>query len=191
MNLSMNERKFSEELAQPTTSNSQIDWNVNLVIQLWDTGRSQWPRGLTRRSAAASLLRLWVRIPPGAWMSVSFECCVLSGGGISDELITRPEESYRTWCVVVWDLETSWRRRPWPTGGCRAKNNDGASNLINHFDTAIGLLSLQISWMNNRCLKKILDIWRSVKAIRLYESLTLNYVYRDRLPTHTRTHRYI
>ena len=32
--------------------------------------RSQWPPGLRRRSAAARLLRLWVRIPPGAWMSV-------------------------------------------------------------------------------------------------------------------------
>jgi len=32
---------------------------------------------------------------------------VLSGGGLCDELITRPEESYRLWCVVVCDLETS------------------------------------------------------------------------------------
>jgi len=30
---------------------------------------------------------------------------VLSGGGLCDELITRPEESYRLWCVVVCDLE--------------------------------------------------------------------------------------
>jgi len=31
---------------------------------------------LLRRSAAAGLLRLWVRIPPGAWMSVvSVVCC--------------------------------------------------------------------------------------------------------------------
>ena len=28
--------------------------------------------------------------------------CVMSGGGLCDELITRPEESYRLWCVVVW-----------------------------------------------------------------------------------------
>jgi hypothetical protein len=28
-------------------------------------GWSEWPRGLRRRSAAARLLRLWVRIPPG------------------------------------------------------------------------------------------------------------------------------
>jgi len=29
---------------------------------------------------------------------------VLSGRGLCDELITRPEESYRLWCVVVCDL---------------------------------------------------------------------------------------
>jgi len=33
-------------------------------------------------------------------------CVVLSGRGLCDELITRPEESYRLWCVVVSDLET-------------------------------------------------------------------------------------
>jgi hypothetical protein len=33
------------------------------------------------------------------------ECCVLSGRGLCDELITRPEESYRLWCVFVCDLE--------------------------------------------------------------------------------------
>jgi len=80
-------------------------------------GRSQWPRGLRRRSTAARLLRSWVRMPPGAWTSVCCDCCVLSGRGLCDELITRPEESYRLWCVVVCDLETSWMRRPWPTGG--------------------------------------------------------------------------
>ena len=31
---------------------------------------------------------------------------MLSGRGLCDELITRPEESYRLWCVVVCDLET-------------------------------------------------------------------------------------
>ena len=79
--------------------------------------RFQWPRGLRRRSAAARLLRSWVRIPPGAWMFVCCECCVLSGRGLYDELITRPEESYRLWCVVVCDLETSRMRRPWPALG--------------------------------------------------------------------------
>jgi hypothetical protein len=27
------------------------------------------------------------KIPPGAWMSVSCECCVLSGRGLCDELV--------------------------------------------------------------------------------------------------------
>ena len=30
---------------------------------------------------------------------------MFSGRGLCDELITRPEESYRLWCVVVCDLE--------------------------------------------------------------------------------------
>ena len=72
---------------------------------------SQWPRGLRRRSSAARLLSLWVRFPPGAWIFVCCECCVLSGRGFCDRLITRPEESYRLWRVVVCDQETSKTRR--------------------------------------------------------------------------------
>jgi hypothetical protein len=68
--------------------------------------------------AAARLLRSWVRIPPEAWMSVCFECCVLSGRSPYEKLITRPEESYRLWCVVECDLETSCMRRSWPSGSC-------------------------------------------------------------------------
>ena len=36
---------------------------------------SQWPLGLRRRSAAARLLRSWVRIPPTAWMFVVSVVC--------------------------------------------------------------------------------------------------------------------
>jgi len=50
-------------------------------------------------------------------MSVCCECCVLSGRGLCDEPITRPEDSCRLCRVVLCDLETSWMRRPWPTGG--------------------------------------------------------------------------
>jgi len=84
---------------------------------MFPDSRSQWPRDLSRKCAAARLLRSWVRIPPGAWMFVCCECRVLSGRGLCDELITRPEESYRLWCVVVCDLETSRMRRPWPAVG--------------------------------------------------------------------------
>ena len=80
---------------------------------------SQWPRGLRRGSAAVRLLRLWVLYVVRVLYVVSVECgqvefCV--------GLITRPEESYRLWCVVVCDLDTSWMRRSWPTAGNRTKN---------------------------------------------------------------------
>ena len=38
---------------------------------------------------------------------------MLSGRGLCDELITRPEESYRLCCVVVCDLETSRMGAPY------------------------------------------------------------------------------
>jgi hypothetical protein len=38
----------------------------------------------------------------GGWMFVCCECCVLSGRGLCDELITRPEESYWLVCHCVW-----------------------------------------------------------------------------------------
>jgi hypothetical protein len=39
-------------------------------------------------------------------MFVCCVCCVLYGRGLCDELITRPEESYRMWRVVLCDQET-------------------------------------------------------------------------------------
>jgi hypothetical protein len=38
-------------------------------------------------------------------MFVCCVCCVLSGRSLCDELITRPEESYRLWRFVVCDHE--------------------------------------------------------------------------------------
>jgi len=82
-------------------------------------GRFYCMRMSRPRSTAARLLWSWVRIPPGEWMFLCCECCVLSGRGLCDELITRPEESNRLWCVVVCDLgkQTSWMRRSRPTRG--------------------------------------------------------------------------
>jgi len=50
-------------------------------------------------------------------MYVGVECCVLSGRGLCDGLITCPEKFYQLCCVVVCDLETSRMRRPWPALG--------------------------------------------------------------------------
>ena len=37
--------------------------------------------------------------PTGARMSVCCECYVFSGKGLCVGLVTRPEETYRLWCV--------------------------------------------------------------------------------------------
>jgi hypothetical protein len=46
-----------------------------------NTRRSQWPRGLRRRSIARSPAEIVVWNPTG-WMDVCCECCVLSGRGL-------------------------------------------------------------------------------------------------------------
>jgi len=108
-----------------------INFSITTVYEFqpltWHKSPSQRPRALRHRSAAARLLRFWFRIPPGTWMSLCCECCVWSGRDLHDELITRPEEFYRLWCVVECDLETSWMRRPWPTGDCRSKRKKNMS----------------------------------------------------------------
>ena len=45
-----------------------------------------------------------VGLNPTRGMDVCLLCCVLSGRGLCDKLITNPEKSYRLWCVVC-DLE--------------------------------------------------------------------------------------
>jgi hypothetical protein len=100
-----------------TESQNWIQSWLPIITIKQDKCRSQWPRGLRRGSAAARLLGLWVRILRRAWIFFCCEYCVLSGRGPCDELITRPEESYWLWCVVVCDIETSWMSRPCLTGG--------------------------------------------------------------------------
>ena len=85
------------------------------------------PRGLRREFAAARLLRLWVPILLGAWMSVSCGCWVLYSRGLWNELLTCPEESYRLWCVVVCDLETSRMGKTWPSLG---RSTTGETNTV-------------------------------------------------------------
>jgi len=53
-------------------------------------------------------------------MSVCCGNCVLSDRGFCIGLITRPEDSYRLWCVTECDREASIMRRPWLTQGCCA-----------------------------------------------------------------------
>jgi len=115
--------------SRPATTSSTLAWFVCVVGNWFESGsghpltlrgftlffhknfelyrdrcRSQWPRGLRGRFAAARLLGLWVRILQGAWIFVVI--VVLPGRGLCDEPIIRPEESYRLCCVLECDLET-------------------------------------------------------------------------------------
>jgi len=58
---------------------------------------------------------------------------VLSGRGLCDELITRPEESYRLCCVVVCDLETSSIGTPYiyDSSSLRVKQHDTGNSVHN------------------------------------------------------------
>ena len=144
--------------------------------------RPLWPRGLKCGSAAAFLLGFWVRIPPGTWIFVCCGCCVLSGRCRCDKLITRPEESYRLWCVVLCDLETSRMRRLWSalgrsaTGkqdiGLEGERNttrtqkivgDSADIWTGHFKNTVGKI------LRNWILKEILRrytgiIWLIIRS---------------------------
>jgi hypothetical protein len=58
---------------------------------------------------------------------------VLSGRGLCDGPIPRPEESYRLWCVSECDREASIMKRPWPPRGCCAIGKKSVlRNVGNH-----------------------------------------------------------
>ena len=82
-------------------------------------------------SAVARLLGSWFRIRLWAWVSVSCECCVLSGRGLCDEPITRPEESFWVWCV-----QWVWSRSP-----VRGGHDKESGRIIYH-------LPLTTAWSN-------------------------------------------
>jgi hypothetical protein len=64
-------------------------------------------------------------------MFVSFECCVLSGRGLCDELITCPEESYRLWCIIVCDLENLKNEEAMTRiGGCSSATAKKSVQLV-------------------------------------------------------------
>jgi len=88
------------------------------VVKHWKAMRyskeclSQWPRRLQRRSAAARLLRLWVRIPPGAWMFVvSVMCCQVEVSATCwSRVQTSPTDCGASLCVIL-------KRREWGSPG--------------------------------------------------------------------------
>jgi hypothetical protein len=84
-------------------------------------------------------------------MFVCCECCVFSGRGLCDGLITRPEESYRLCRVVVCNHETSKKRggqSPLPgcenttTVGCNANKKKKKKTNIYFINALFSLMSV-------------------------------------------------
>jgi hypothetical protein len=114
-------------------------------------------------------------------MFVSCECRVLSGRGLCDELITRPEESYQLWCVVVCDLETSRMRMPWSAFGrwamggreCIIPNFFGSLAIPSPITCAAGIVRfvvwfrlINLGWIRSRSATNCLFTTLSTTALQ-------------------------
>jgi hypothetical protein len=77
-------------------------------------------------------------------MFVCSECYVLLHRGLCDDLITRPEESFRMWCDVECDQETSRMRRPWPALG-RSATGKQNKTIVEHFGKCHNIVDIKIS----------------------------------------------
>jgi hypothetical protein len=89
---------------------------------------SRRPRGMKHGSAAARLLGLWVRIPPGHGY-LSLVIVVYCQEEVSASSWSLVQRSPTEWDVSECDGEAWTMRRPWPTrGSCKKKQLD--SQLI-------------------------------------------------------------
>ena len=114
---------------------------------------------------------------------------VLLGRCLCDELITRPEESYRLWCVIVCDLETSWMRRPWPALGrsdIRKKNFDPFSSVESPFRWIhISAVHHSITCLKGSDVSSVfhvscLEIWTEFKCnVKLYNKIKTKFLWRS------------
>ena len=116
---------------KPFLCGKVCDTFVNPVVECWrrsysllSSKKCSKRSGLFRRSGDLQRLykaqpipvapqsNVWVCVFPlseiaisntgRTWISVSCRCCVLSGRSHCVRPITRPEESYRMWCVWAW-----------------------------------------------------------------------------------------
>ena len=94
---------------------------------------------------------------------------------LCDEVITRPEESYRLWCVVVCDLETSRMRRSWPALG---RNATAKKKKIYIWQALLGtvIISERITLLSDwwSCLRNFsLSKTEEINTLQTYLSTTL------------------
>ena len=88
---------YNQQLSRSPFSAHLISYCCNCIYE-----SVYWPLALaagTKSWFCVSSLTGVVASNPTGGLDVSCECCVLSGSGLCDGLIARPEESYRVWCI--------------------------------------------------------------------------------------------
>jgi len=99
---------------------------------------------------------------------------VLSGRGLCDELITRPEESYRLWCVVVCDLETSRIGAPYIYDISRLRVKYASSNFmvkIQEHTNKVTILKYKAFTINTLELRHVSTVSLGSSSMSVYQYL--------------------
>jgi len=104
----------------------------------------------------------------------------LSGRGLYDELITRPEESYRLCCVVVCDLETSRMGAPYIYDISRLRVNgseeyqaEGVTTWNHRFSFMYSFCECEVSVMVRFFLSPLGDWCPMFRDIRYIQHLKI------------------
>ena len=134
-------------------------------------GHGTFPVAMRSKAEVCSLhlLRLL-----GAWKFVSCEYCVLSGRGLCNELIACAEKSYRIWSNVVYKLENSRMRRPWPTLGCSTTGWEKKRGHGMRQSSWLFLLSYEKRECNIPCSKWNTE-YRARKRQQVWKGYGVNY----------------
>jgi hypothetical protein len=96
--------------------------------------RSQWSCGLRRGSTAARLLGFWVRIPPGAWMSVlSVVCCQVEVYATRWSLVQRSHtDCDASLCVIFKPQEWRGHGQRW-TAAPKGREGGGRPSIFKSY----------------------------------------------------------
>jgi hypothetical protein len=71
------------------------DGNMERTVTSRTKGFKEYKNGSKGINPGQAKKKKKRKIPPGAWISVFCECCVVLGRGLCVGPITHPEESYR------------------------------------------------------------------------------------------------
>jgi hypothetical protein len=104
--------------------------------------------------------------------------CVLSGRGLCDELITRPEEPYQLWCIVVCGQETSWYEEAIACAGLQSQKKK-VTFIKAQFQIKSNVVKSQLNPLHIIKINLILDLRKDKKdaATNVTYSITCPYRY--------------